>query len=396
MLKKIAVVSLLSFVAYADILGYFKEANRHLKYDKTYSLYKQSNQLSKSAIKSTQYANFNIDVNYARTNAHLLNHGFNSTNFIISDTIDIFGKNSYKIEALQLDLQSKKASIALQKEQLFISLVTMIAMYHTTIEQEILYRTFLNKQENMYRKLQILEKNGNITKLDMLRSNNIISRLKSQIVFLKNQAIKMKKQLKLYVPKRGIPLLHYMKLRGSKKSFLAHNPRNDINSFNANKKSVEAKGMQKSYIPTVTTSLAYQQLDDPTSNGNNYSFSIGLHIPLNQGKKKEAEALKMASLSTQSKSIEMKLQRENEYISRHQAYLNAKRELTVLKHSLKTYQKSEKSIKRAYLKHYVDFNTYIQVVQELLGTKEQIIHFKYQRDLEATIINAICSGKIYE
>ena len=149
-------------------------------------------------------------------------------------------------------------------------------------------------------------------------------------------------------------------------------------------------------MPTVTTGVAYQQLDDPTSYGNNYSFNIGLHIPLNQGNKKEAEALKVAALSTQSRSIEIKVQRENEYISRHQAYLNATKELAVLQHSLVAYQKSEKSIKEAYLKQYVDFNTYLQVLTEILGVKEQIITLKYQRDLEATIINAIGSGKIYE
>jgi len=37
----------------------------------------------------------------------------------------------------------------------------------------------------------------------------------------------------------------------------------------ANPKMRQAKGMEKSYIPTVTTGVAYQQLDDPTSYGNN-------------------------------------------------------------------------------------------------------------------------------
>ena len=104
----------------------------------------------------------------------------------------------------------------------------------------------------------------------------------------------------------------------------------------------------------------------------------------------------MAALSSQSRNIEMKVQRENEYISRHQAYLNAKKEMAVLKHSLQSYKKSEKSTEAAYLKQYVDFNTYLQVLTESLANKEQMIALRYQRDLEATIINAIGSGKIYE
>ncbi|SFV70330.1 outer membrane efflux protein [hydrothermal vent metagenome] len=396
MLKHIAIVSLLSLVAHADMLGYFQEANRHLQYDKTYSLYKQSNQLSQNGIEKSQYYNFSADMGYARTRAKGLGNGFNTTDFSLSDTLDVFGKNSYKIEMLQLDLQSKKASLSLQKEQLFVSLITMIEMYHRTVEQQALYQTLFNKQNKIYKKLRTLEKNGDISNLDVLRFSNTLSRLQVKIVSLKNQAIKMKKQLKLYVPNKPIPSLHHVKLRGSKKAFLAHDPRNDINRYDAHKKNVQAKGMQKSYIPTVTTGVAYQQLDDPTSFGDNYSFNIRLHMPLNQGDFKEAEALKVAALSSQSRSIEMKVQRENEYISLHQAYLNAKKELAVLKHSLQSYKKSEKSTKEAYLKQYVDFNTYLQVLTESLAIKEQIIALKYQRDLEATIINAIGSGKIYE
>ncbi|SHO80521.1 hypothetical protein MNB_SV-15-1389 [hydrothermal vent metagenome] len=77
-------------------MGYFQEANRHLQYDKTYSLYKHSNQLSQNGIKKSQYSKFSDDIGYARTYAKALNNGFNSINFSLSDTLDVFGKNSYK------------------------------------------------------------------------------------------------------------------------------------------------------------------------------------------------------------------------------------------------------------------------------------------------------------
>ena len=396
MLKKIAIVSLLSLVAHADMLDYFQEANKHIHYDRIYSLYKQSNQLSQSAIKENRYANFSADVGYARTRATLLDHGFNTTDFSLNDTLDVFGKNSYKIEMLQLDLKSKKASLSLQKEQLFVSLVTMIAMYHRTVEQQALYQTLFTTQRNMYKKLQFLEKNGDINNLDVLRFNNTLSTLKAKIVSLDNQAIKMKKQLQLYVPNQPIPILNHVKLQGSKKAFLAHNPQYQINHYDAHKQSVQAKGMKKNYIPTITTGIHYQQIDDPTSYGDNYSLNIGLHIPLNRGNFREAEALKVAALSSQSRGVEYKLQRENEYVRRHQEYVDAKKELAVLKESLEAYKKSKKNIKEAYLKQYVDFNTYLQVITESLGIKEQIIALKYQKELESTIINAIALGKIYE
>ncbi|HFU77697.1 MAG TPA: TolC family protein [Epsilonproteobacteria bacterium] len=396
MLKQIAIILLLPLMVHADILGYFQEANRHLQYDAAYTLYKKSNQLSQSSIKSGQYTNFSADIGYARTHAKGLVNGFNTTDFSLTDTLDVFGKNSYKIEMLQLDLKSKKASLSLQKEQLFVSLVTMIAMYHRTVEQHVLYQTLFNKQNKIVKKLQILEKNGDISTLEVLRFNNTLSRLKAQIVSLENQTIKMKKQLKLYVPNQPIPSLRHVELNGSKKSFLAHDPQYDINRYDAHKKSVQAKGMEKSYIPTVTTGIAYQQLDDPTSFGNNYSLNVGVHIPLNQGDFREAEALKVAALSSQSKNVEVKLQRENEYIMHHQAYVSATKELAVLKHSLKAYIESEKRIEEAYLKQYVDFNTYLQVLTESLGVKEQMIALRYQKVLEATIINTVASGKVDE
>jgi len=396
MFKIAVIVFLLSNIIYADVLNYFKEAVRHLKYDKVYSLYKESKQLSQNAIKSSRYNNFSADITYTRTYAKGLRNGFNSVNFSLNDTIDIFGKNSYKIEMLQLDIQSKRSSLALQKERLFISLVTMVAMYHRSIEQKRLYQTLFNQQNNLYKKLQILEKNGDISNLDLLRFGNNLSKLKSKILFLKNQIIRMRKQLKLYAPKLAIPSLHYVRLKGTKKSFLAHNPKNDINRYYAYKKNIKAKALKKSYLPVVTVGTNYQRLNDPTSYGNNYSFNIGLHIPLNRKDYKEAEALKVDALRIQSKSIEIKIERGKEYILYYQSYLDAQKELAVLKHSLKSYKKSEKSIKEAYLQHYIDFNAYLQVLSEELMIKEQIIALKYQSILNATIINAISSGKIYE
>jgi len=396
MLKKITIISLLSLTAHADIVDFYQEANNNIAYDKTYSLYKKSNQLSQGSIESSQYANFSADVGYARTRAKLLRNGFNTTDFSLTDTLDVFGKNSYKIEMLQLDLKSKKASLALQKEQLFIALANMIAMYHQTKEQEALYQDIFDKEDKIYKKLQMLEKNGAVTQLDVLRFNNRLNAFESKIVFFENQSKKMEKQLKLYAPNQPIPLLDSSNTIASKEMFLAHNPRCEMNSFNADKQMVKAKGIEKRYSPMLTTGVAYQQIDDPTSFGNNYSLNIGIHIPLNQGDKREAEALKASAMSSRTKSIEYRLQRENEYILRYQSYLNAQSQLDVLSNSLENYEKSEESITEAYFKQYVDLNTYLQVVRDSLGVKEQMIALQYQRDLEKTIVNAIALGKIYE
>jgi len=67
-----------------------------------------------------------------------------------------------------------------------------------------------------------------------------------------------------------------------------------------------------------------------------------------------------------------------------------------LESSLKDFKKSEKTIEQAYLKQYVDFNTYLQVLKQTLDVKNHIIAMQTTQHLEATIINAIASGKVYE
>ena len=149
MIKKIAMFSLLSFVAHADMTSFFNTTLENLQYDKTYSLYKQSNKISKSAITYSQYANFSADASYLITKAKLLNNSFNTTDISLRDTIDLFGKNNYKIITLNLDKESKKSALNLKKEQLFIYLVNMITLYHRISEQLLLHKNLYNEQKKI-------------------------------------------------------------------------------------------------------------------------------------------------------------------------------------------------------------------------------------------------------
>lgn len=90
------------------------------------------------------------------------------------------------------------------------------------------------------------------------------------------------------------------------------------------------------------------------------------------------------------------MQRKNEYVTRYQDYINAVQQLKVLNENLDDYEQSEKTIKTAYLRQYIDFNTYVQVIVHTLHIKEQIIDMTSKKELEATILNGIASGVIYE
>jgi len=396
MTKKLILILILCVAANANIIDYYRVSLDTLQYNNAYTLATKANNLNKDGVSYSRYANFSLNADYSKTKAKTLVNSFDTTNISLNDTLDLFGKSSYKIEALALDLKSKKSILNIQKEQLFVSLVNMITLYNKTLEQLSLYKIVLNKQKNIYKKLQKLEQNGAMTSIDLLRFKNQLTALKMTIIKQKNEILKMKKQLNLYAPKQKIPTLKNAKLLYSKTDFLSKNPQLHLNNTDAQKLMVQAKGLQHSYLPDVTVGIADQQINDPTSYGNNYSFTVGLNIPLNAGKFKETEALKVKALSLKSKNIHYQIQRKNEYTTRYQDYINAVQQLKVLHENLHDYEQSEKNIKTAYLRQYIDFNTYMQALLQTLQIKEQMIEMKSKKELEATILNNIASGVIYE
>jgi outer membrane protein TolC len=164
----------------------------------------------------------------------------------------------------------------------------------------------------------------------------------------------------------------------------------------AEKSLAQAKALGDNYLPELTVGMAYQKLDDPTSYGNNYSFNLALHIPLNSSDQKEAEALKAKALSQESHKIELQLQRENQYIALLQNYESANKQLQVLQSNLNDYIQSQQTVKDAFVKQYIDFNSYLQVLSQTLHIQEQIIDLQQQRNQNATFINSIASGVLYE
>jgi len=396
MTKQIILTLIIPLTLHANIIDFYKKAVTTLQYNKTYLLHKKANTLSQDGVYNEQYAHFNLNANYSQTKAKRLTNAFGTTNITLNDTLDVFGKNRYKIDALALDLKSQKSLLNIQREQLFISLVNIIALYHKTLEQHALYQTVLTEQQNIYDKLKKLQQQGAITSIDLLLFKNQLTALKINRINQENEILKMEKQLHLYVPNQPIPTLSSSKLRYSEKEFLSKNPQLNVNNTESQKLLTEAKGLERSYLPDVTVGTAYQQMGDSTSYGDNYAVTVGLNIPLNRGNFKEAQALKAKALSLKSKNIAYQIQRKNEYGTRYQEYINATQQLNILQKNLNDYEQNKKTIKTAYLQQYVDFNTYIDVMMQTLHIKEQIIEIESKQVLEATILNSIASGVIYE
>ena len=399
MVKKIVISSLIALSLHADMSSFYKDALRTLQYEKSYTLYETSNKTSQSGVSYSKYANFSVDAAYTNTHAKLLPTSagnFNTADISLSDSIDIFGKNNYKIDSLRLDKKATKIQLYAKKEQLFIALLNLVSLYNQTSQELQLHQTLFTEQEAIYKKLKLLGEHGDMMKLDVLRFKNTLTTLKTKIISQNQSLKKMKKQLHLYAPNVAIPTLNTTKLLFSKEDFMAHNPQATLNSLDAQKRIAQADGMNNSYFPTLDAGVAYQKLDDPTGYGDNYSIGVSLHLPLNTGDFKEAEALKVSALSLQVQSITYKIQRENEYVNYRESFENATKQLAILEKALSDYEESETTIKTAYLKQYVDFNTYLQVLTQTLDIKKQIVAMQTQKAKEATLINAIASGAVYE
>jgi outer membrane protein TolC len=395
-MKILFLSSVLFMSIYCDMLEFYNKSVDTLAYNKTYLLYEKSNKLAQKGLNYNKFANFSVDGVYTNIKAENFSDSFSLTDVSITDNFDIFSKASYDVEFLALELQAKSKLLNLQKEKLYVLLVDMIATYHTIIEKKNLHEKLLNEQENIYNKLRVLQNKGAISAIDLLRFKNTLTQLKMAIVREDTQVKKMKKQLSLYAPNQDIPSLDEQELKYTRDKYISNNMQLNINNINVDKLKAKSKRLENNYLPDISTSLAYQKNEEPGSYGDNYSLNIALSMPLSSGDFKQSEALMAKALSLKSKNIQYKIDRENEYERRYQDFVDATKELAILDENLKDYEKSEKTIKSAFLKQYVDFNTYLQVLTQSLHIKEHIIQMKYQKKSQASILNTLSSGVLYE
>lgn len=379
-----------------NVLKFYQATLQNLKYSETYTLYKNANTLEQKAAGINRFANFSVDGGYTVTKADRLTNRFNTTDISINDTIDLFGKNSYKINKIALDLKARESALKIQKEKLFTSLIDMIGAYWQTKEQLSLHVKLLDEQQSVFDKLQKLNASGAVSKMDIIRFKTTLTLLKTQIIDEKQEVAKMDKQLNLYASKETVPTLKDESLACTKEDFLLQDPNVILNDITARQLTEQSRSLSHGYLPVLVAGTSYQKIDDPTANGDNYSFNISFHMPINGGDFKQSEALKAQSLSVKSQDIEYKIQRENEYTARVKNIDSADKQLTALKESLDDSLSSQEVIKKAFLKQYVDFNTYLQVLDQALSIQEQIIKTRYQKYTQTVILNNIGSGAIYE
>jgi len=385
MLKIILLLTLIISFLQADILDFYLATVQTLAYDKQYKLYKHSARLSQKSILQNKYFNLSLDSSFSTANDFTVS---------LNDNIDIFNKESYLIDDIFLDIRKHKLLLYTKQEKLFKTIVSMVSLYNKTKQFIIYERKFYAEQNFIYKKLLILKKHKAISNLILFRFKDKLTSLQIKIIKKKNQLLAMKKILNIYAPNQAIPTLNG-KIKYSKKQFISKNPKLKIAIIQADKYLIQRDALNASFLPKLSASISYNKLEDPTSYNNNYQFNVTLHIPLAYGNIKKSEAFKIDALSKRSGTIELKIKREEEYLSLIQNYKSAKEQLEILKLGVVNYQLNKQVIKNSFFKNFITFDSYIQSLNQILAIQEQIIDLTHQMTKNATIINYISSGAIY-
>jgi len=396
--KFFLLASIFLTIASADnsIVPFYKEALKTLSYQDTYALQHKSRALSIEAKKKQRYLNLDAGIMYGATNAKLLTHHFNNTDIGITDTIDLFGKSVEEIHLIQLQMKEDRLLMQVQKEKLFLSLLSMITAYRVSEEKLHIYQKLYRTQHTLLEAVRSAVKSGNMSALELTRLENIMALIEVQRDQEKQVVTMMKAQLKLYSPHHTIPQLFSTRLHSNLHRFLAHSPQLKLNDNRAKQSSQKIKQIKQSWMPDAIIGANQQFNNDPTNYGDNYTLSMGLSMHFNGGMTHDMERKKVDALRIKSQKKVLEIERKAQYIAWKSDYQTAKRSFSSLSRTIKNTNITLKNMRTAYLEHYVDLNTYLQTIKESLSTHEAQISAKYRMIKSVIILNTFSKGLIYD
>lgn len=393
----ISMLALCATLAASDTLvTFYRAALDTLGTGKIVALESRRGDLAVSGAETDRFSALSLDVLYTHTNAKLLKDPFQTTDIVFSDTIDLFGKQHDSIEALRLESQGNLRLLDMQKQQLFTALTDLVVSYR---KGEALYRLhehFYQQQSTVLEHLRAGVNSGSFPRMDADRFADALSVLEVQIIKEKKSVETMKTQLALYAPGQLIPTPEEQNLSADEQRFISQSPQLRYTAVHAKALAAQASGTSKQWRPDLVAGAAYQFNDDPTANGDNYSFNAGIHLGFGGGIGKNAEAARVAALQANLETTRQRVEVQQQYLALRSDYESADHVLGILENAVRSAEKNAETMQNAYLKHYVDFNTYLQTMQQLLSLKEQQIDARYQTIRNAHLINTLSRGEIYE
>jgi len=385
-----------ALLASDTIVDYVKTAQKRLGLETQVQMIERAKELRVSAQKIQRFANISADLQYQERKDQLLPNYFHTIDVSLSDTIDLFNKKSLVIEKLSLNMQASQYLMKQKKEQLFLSLVDMIASYHRLNRLLTLHHQLYHEQKKILEKLTEAYQAGALPKIESERFANALALFQARIVQEEILVKNLNQRLKLYVPDRPIPNFEEESMHSDLSNFIKQNPHLNYKTIESQMINKESEAMKKSWLPDAVVGALYQQNSDPTANGNSYALFAGLHLNFDGGLEKEAEALKVEALKSKSEAISLKIKEQERYLEYLGKVQMAERKEKILQEALQRALLTMKKVQIAYLKHYIDFNSYLQTLQSLLSIQEEEIDTHITKQKNITILNTLSRGEIYE
>lgn len=397
MFRGIPLLFLLCAVVAADpLLPFYREALATVGTAERVALEVRKGDLAVSGAERDRFSALSLDLNYGHTDTTLLKQPYQTTDILFSDTIDLFGRQRDAVEALRLASKGRIQQLNIQKQQLYTALADLVVSYR---KAEALYRLhdgFYHRQSVVLEHLRSGVASGSVPSMDAGRFASALVMLEVQTVRERNSVDTMKTQLALYAPGVPVPAPAEQNLSVTEAAFMARSPQLHSAALQAKALAAMAEGTAKQWRPDVVAGAAYQFNNDPTANGDNYTFSAGVRMAFGGGIGDRAEAARVGALQADLDTTRQRVEVQQRFLSLRADYDTAVQVLTLLQTTVRSAEQQADTMQNAYLKHFVDFNTYLQTMQQLLSLKAQQIEARYRGIRSALLLNAFGKGAIYD
>jgi len=167
-------------------------------------------------------------------------------------------------------MQASQYLMKQKKEQLFLSLVDMIASYHRLNRLLTLHHQLYREQKNILAKLTKAYQAGALPKIESERFANALALFQARIVQEEILVKNLNQRLKLYVPDRPIPNFEEESMHSDLSNFIKQNPRLNYKAIESQIANKEAEAMKKSWLPDAVVGTLYQQNSDGVCNESYY------------------------------------------------------------------------------------------------------------------------------
>ena len=404
MKKLIFIMFALFYTAKADeVMDIFQAAKKNFLVDENLKNNKEYYQLLNKDLYATRFLKLTADLNFSHYNTQAIS-SYNVSSLKFGNEMDIFGKSKYDEEINKIEIEKSTVLSEKEKETLFKNILTAYANYSMYFE---LVKLQEERIKNIKENLSFIEKAVKDGKLPAIEYDNWQLKLLNEEENLLKYQKALETYLKILKITSGLdqikPLQAYSltkeelnQIYSQKEGYLKTSP--DVKVIDLEKKLNDAhyKKEKNYWIPNLLLSYERQINKDPTGNGNQNIFTVGIMSNIFYGGLK----YKLLSLSVRDRILNIQKYRES---------LNLNQNLESLYTSvfydidrLEAYKKQIQSsydIYEKYLKAYkmglANFVVLDKYYYDYINATNNYIQTKYNAYMNFKLLEHLIKGDLY-